>query len=153
MGVAVARCEGAGVGRLKKAQKSPERLPILQGQGVGARMSVRWQVFTSAGGATVPGEELEGGRVVNKVELVGAVADKTGLTKRDAEKAITSLVETIEEALKKGDKVSLVGFGTFEVRNRKPRVGRNPQTGEEIKIPASRVPSFKAGKSLKESVV
>jgi len=90
---------------------------------------------------------------VNKVELVAAVSEKAGITKRDAEKAITALVETIEEALKAGQKVSLVGFGTFEVRDRKPRVGRNPQTGEEIRIPASRVPSFKAGKSLRESVV
>lgn len=90
---------------------------------------------------------------MNKVELVSAVSDKAGITKRDAEKAITALVETIEDALKTGEKVSLVGFGTFEVRDRKPRVGRNPQTGEEIRIPASRVPSFKAGKSLKESVV
>jgi DNA-binding protein HU-beta len=89
---------------------------------------------------------------VNKVELVSAVSDKAGITKRDAEKAITALVETIEDALKTGEKVSLVGFGTFEVRDRKPRVGRNPQTGEEIRIPASRVPSFKAGKSLKESI-
>ena len=90
---------------------------------------------------------------MNKVELVAAVSEKAGITKRDAEKAITALVETIEEALKAGQKVSLVGFGTFEVRDRKPRVGRNPQTGEEIRIPASRVPSFKAGKSLRESVV
>ena len=89
---------------------------------------------------------------VNKLELVNAVADKAELTKRDAERAVNAVVESIEEALKVGDRVSLVGFGTFEVRDRKPRVGRNPQTGEEIRIPAGRVPSFKAGKSLKESI-
>ena len=89
---------------------------------------------------------------VNKLELVNAVADKAELTKRDAERAVNAVVESIEEALKAGDRVSLVGFGTFEVRDRKPRVGRNPQTGQEIRIPAGKVPSFKAGKGLKESV-
>jgi DNA-binding protein HU-beta len=92
------------------------------------------------------------GTEMNKLELVTAVADKAGLTKRDAEKAVSAVVESIEEALKRGDRVSLVGFGTFEVRSRKPRVGRNPQTGQEIRIPAGKVPSFKAGKSLKESI-
>ena len=86
---------------------------------------------------------------MNKLDLVGAVAEKAGITKRDAERAVNALVETIEDALKQGERVSLVGFGTFEVRDRKPRVGRNPQTGEEIRIPAGRVPSFKAGKALK----
>lgn len=89
---------------------------------------------------------------MNKLELVNAVADKAELTKRDAERAVNAVVESIEEALKAGDRVSLVGFGTFEVRDRKPRVGRNPQTGQEIRIPAGKVPSFKAGKGLKESV-
>lgn len=89
---------------------------------------------------------------MNKLELVTAVAEKAGITKRDAERAVNALVESIEGALKRGDKVSLVGFGTFEVRNRKPRVGRNPQTGQEIRIPAGRVPSFKAGKALKELI-
>ncbi len=89
---------------------------------------------------------------MNKVELVTAVSDRANITKSQAEKAISAFVETIEDALKTGDKVSLVGFGTFEVRDRKPRVGRNPQTGEEIRIPASRVPSFKAGKGLRESI-
>ncbi len=89
---------------------------------------------------------------MNKLELVNAVADKAELTKRDAERAVNAVVESIEEALKVGDRVSLVGFGTFEVRDRKPRVGRNPQTGQEIRIPAGKVPSFKAGKGLKESV-
>jgi DNA-binding protein HU-beta len=90
--------------------------------------------------------------MMNKLELVTAVAEKAGITKRDAERAVNALVESIEDALKSGDKVSLVGFGTFEVRNRRPRVGRNPQTGQEIRIPAGRVPSFKAGKALKELI-
>ncbi len=89
---------------------------------------------------------------MNKLELVNAVAEKADLTKRDAEKAVNAVVESIEDALKTGERVSLVGFGTFEVRDRKPRVGRNPQTGQEIRIPAGKVPSFKAGKGLKESV-
>ena len=89
---------------------------------------------------------------MNKLELVTAVADRAGLTKRDAERAVTAAVDIIEETLQRGDRVSLVGFGTFEVRDRKPRVGRNPQTGQEIRIPAGRVPSFKAGKNLKDIV-
>ena len=89
---------------------------------------------------------------MNKLELVTAVADRAGLTKRDAERAVTAAVDIIEETLQRGDRVSLVGFGTFEVRDRKPRVGRNPQTGQEIRIPAGRVPSFKAGKNLKASI-
>jgi DNA-binding protein HU-beta len=96
--------------------------------------------------------EAERRRMMNKLELVTAVAEKAGITKRDAERAVNALVESIEDALKSGDKVSLVGFGTFEVRNRRPRVGRNPQTGQEIRIPAGRVPSFKAGKALKELI-
>ncbi len=101
---------------------------------------------------TGAGKDAERGLAMNKLELVNAVADKADLTKRDAEKAVNAVVESIEEALKVGDRVSLVGFGTFEVRDRKPRVGRNPQTGQEIRIPAGKVPSFKAGKGLKESV-
>jgi len=89
---------------------------------------------------------------MNKLDLVAAVAEKAEITKRDAERAVNALVESIEEALKQGDRVSLVGFGTFEVRSRKPRVGRNPQTGQEIRIPAGKVPSFKAGKGLKDSI-
>jgi DNA-binding protein HU-beta len=89
---------------------------------------------------------------MNKLDLVNAVAERAGLTKRDAERAVTAFVESIEDALRHGERVSLVGFGTFEVKSRKPRVGRNPQTGEEIRIPAGKVPSFKAGKTLKESV-
>lgn len=89
---------------------------------------------------------------MNKMELVAAVAEKSGLTKKDAEKAVNAFVESIEEALGKGDKVSLVGFGTFEVRARAARKGRNPQTGEEIDIAATKIPAFKAGKSLKENI-
>ncbi|MCL8208544.1 MAG: HU family DNA-binding protein [Actinomycetia bacterium] len=89
---------------------------------------------------------------MNKAELVAEVAERAGLTKRDAERAVNALVESIEGALTKGDRVSLVGFGTFEVRSRAPRSGRNPRTGESLQIKASRVPAFKAGKALKESV-
>lgn len=89
---------------------------------------------------------------MNKADLVAAVAEKTGMTKKDSEKVLNAFVEAIQEALAKGDKVSLVGFGTFEVRERAERVGRNPQTGEEIKIAATKVPVFKAGKALKDSV-
>jgi DNA-binding protein HU-beta len=83
---------------------------------------------------------------------VAKVAERSGITKKKAEDAVNAFVETIQEALKAGDKVSLVGFGTFEVRHRSARKGRNPQTGAEIKISASKVPAFKAGKSLKEIV-
>jgi DNA-binding protein HU-beta len=89
---------------------------------------------------------------LNKAELVAKVAEKSGLTKRDSEKAVSAVFETIEDALAKGDKVSLVGFGTFEPRTREARKGRNPQTGEEVMIPAARVPAFKAGKALKDRV-
>jgi len=89
---------------------------------------------------------------LNKAELIGSVAEKAGMPKKDAEKAVNAVFASIEEALAKGDKVQLVGFGTFEVRERAARTGRNPQTGEEIQIAASRVPAFRAGKALKESV-
>jgi len=90
---------------------------------------------------------------LNKTELIGQVAAKTGMTKKDVEKVVSAFFATVEGSLKEGDKVQLVGFGTFEVRERKSRKGRNPQTGEEINIPAARVPAFKAGKALKDSVV
>lgn len=89
---------------------------------------------------------------MNKAELVASVAEKTELTKKDAEKAVAAVLSSIEEALASGDKVQLVGFGTFEIRDRAARKGRNPQTGEEINIAAAKVPVFKAGKSLRESV-
>lgn len=89
---------------------------------------------------------------MTKVELIAAVAAEAGLTKKDAEKAVTSTISAITEALKQGDKVALVGFGTFEVRERPERKGRNPQTKEEITIPASKLPAFKAGKALKDAV-
>jgi len=87
---------------------------------------------------------------VNKAELVSVIAEKTDMTKKDAEKALNAVLSAIEDALKKGDKVQLVGFGTFEVKERAARKGRNPQTGQEIEIPASKVPVFKPGKLLKE---
>ena len=89
---------------------------------------------------------------MTKAELVSAIAEKTELTKRDSEKALAAVVDSITEALKKGDKVALVGFGTFEVRTRAARQGINPQTKKKINIPATKVPAFKAGKALKEVV-
>jgi DNA-binding protein HU-beta len=89
---------------------------------------------------------------MNKAELIAAVAAQTGETKKGAEATINAFVETVMEALSKGDKVQLVGFGSFEVRKRAARKGRNPQTKEEIKIPASKAPVFKAGKALKDLV-
>ncbi len=89
---------------------------------------------------------------MNKSELIAALAAKTGETKKNAETAVDAFVEVITEALAKGDKVQLVGFGSFEVRKRAARKGRNPQTKEEIKIPASKAPVFKAGKALKDVV-
>jgi len=90
---------------------------------------------------------------MNKQDLVSAMASKSGLTKKDCEKALGTLTDVITEALAKGDKIQLVGFGTFEVRKRAERKGRNPQTKEEITIPAKKVPVFKAGKMLKQAVV
>ena len=89
---------------------------------------------------------------MNKSELIAAVAAKTGDTRKVAEASVNAFVDVVTEALKKGDKVQLVGFGSFEVRKRAARKGRNPQTKEEIKIPASKAPVFKAGKALKEKV-
>ncbi|WP_409360003.1 HU family DNA-binding protein [Fructobacillus pseudoficulneus] len=90
--------------------------------------------------------------MANKQELIDSVAMKTGLTKKDADKAVAAVLSSIEDALKKGEKVQLIGFGNFEVRQRAARKGRNPQTKEEIQIPASKVPAFKPGKALKDAV-
>ena len=89
---------------------------------------------------------------MNKSELVAAVAEKAGLSKVDSEKAVKSFVEAVEETLKAGDKVSLVGFGTFEVSNRAARTGHNPSTGKSIQIAASKAPKFKAGKAFKDAL-
>ena len=89
---------------------------------------------------------------MNKTELVAAIAEKTNLTKKDSEAALLVVVESITEALAKGDKVQVIGFGSFEVKNRAARTGRNPKTKEAIEIPASKVPVFKAGKALKDIV-
>ena len=89
---------------------------------------------------------------MTKVELIAAVAANAGLTKKDAEKAVTATIDVITETLQKGEKVSLVGSGTFEVRERKERQGRNPQTREPMTIPASKLPAFSAGKALKDAV-
>ena len=89
---------------------------------------------------------------MNKTELIATVAEKAGISKKDADAAIGATVAAIAEALKAGDKVALVGFGTFEVRERAERMCKNPQTGEAIKIAASKVPAFKAGKALKDAL-
>lgn len=90
--------------------------------------------------------------MANKAELVEKVASKTNLTKKDVTATVEALFQSIEEILSDGDKVQVIGFGTFEVRERAARKGRNPQTGEEIEIPATKVPGFKAGKALKDAV-
>lgn len=97
-------------------------------------------------------ENFFGGFEMNKVELVAAVAAKTGLTKKDAEKAVAAYAEAITEALAKGEKVQLVGFGTFEVRERAAYTGHDPRTMKPVKIAASKLPAFKAGKALKDAV-
>lgn len=89
---------------------------------------------------------------MNKAELIAAVAEKAGLSKKDSEAAVTAALDVITAALKEGDKVQLVGFGSFEVKSRAARTGRNPKTKEAIEIPASKVPVFKAGKALKDIV-
>lgn len=89
---------------------------------------------------------------MNKTDLVNSIAAKSGLNKKNSEAALNAFVASVEDSLKKGDKVVLVGFGTFEVRKRAARKGRNPQTKKEITIPASKAPVFKAGKGLKDQV-
>ena len=89
---------------------------------------------------------------MNKAELIAEVAVKAGLSKKDSEKAVNAALDTISASLQSGEKVQLVGFGVFDVKERGTRMGRNPKTKEEIEIPASRVPQFKAGKALKEAV-
>ena len=89
---------------------------------------------------------------MNKTELVAAMAEQADMTKKDAEKALTAFTDVVAEELKKGEKIQLVGFGTFEVSERAAREGRNPQTGETMKIAAAKAPKFKAGKALKDEV-
>lgn len=89
---------------------------------------------------------------MNKTELIAAVAEKTDLSKKDADAAVSAVLGAMTDALKAGDKIQLVGFGTFEVRNRAAKQGRNPRTGETMTVPASKVPAFKAGKALKDAV-
>jgi DNA-binding protein HU-beta len=89
---------------------------------------------------------------MNRQELIEALATKTGSTKADADRSIAAVIEIISATLKKGDKIALVGFGTFEVRKREARIGRNPATGAELKIKASKAPAFKAGATLKAAV-
>jgi DNA-binding protein HU-beta len=89
---------------------------------------------------------------MNKTELVAAIAEKTELSKKDSEKALKAFIDVVSEELKKGEKIQLVGFGTFEVASRAARTGKNPQTGKVINIPASKAPKFKAGKALKDTV-
>ncbi|QDX93773.1 HU family DNA-binding protein [Brevibacterium sp. JNUCC-42] len=89
---------------------------------------------------------------MNKTELIAKVAETSELTKKDATKAVDAVLDAISDALKDGDKVQLIGFGNFEVRERAARKGRNPQTGEEIEIASSKIPAFKPGKQLKDSI-
>ena len=89
---------------------------------------------------------------MNKAELIAAVAEKTGLSKKDSEKAVNAAVDSIVDTLVAGEKVSIVGFGAFDIKERGVRVGRNPKTREEIEIPATKVPFFKAGKALKDAI-
>ena len=89
---------------------------------------------------------------MNKAELVSAIAEKTGLTKKDSEKALKAFIDVVTDELKKGEKIQLVGFGNFEVSERAAREGRNPQTGETMTIAASKAPKFKAGKALKDAI-
>ena len=89
---------------------------------------------------------------MNKTELVALMAEESGLSKKDAEKALNAFIGGVQNAVKDGDKVSLIGFGTFEARERAAREGKNPQTGEKIKIAACKVPAFKAGKAFKDLV-
>lgn len=89
---------------------------------------------------------------MNKTELVALMAEEAGITKKDAEKALNAFIGGVQNAIKDGDKVSLIGFGTFEARERAAREGKNPQTGEKIKIAACKVPAFKAGKAFKDLV-
>jgi DNA-binding protein HU-beta len=89
---------------------------------------------------------------MNKTELIAKVAELSDLTKKDANKAVDAVFNSISDALKDGDKVQIIGFGNFETRERAARKGRNPQTGAEIDIPASKVPAFKAGKALKDGI-
>ncbi len=89
---------------------------------------------------------------MNKSELTDAIADNAGLTKADAGRALDAMIDSVSKALKKGDTVSLIGFGTFSVKKRAARTGRNPATGETIKIKASKTPSFKAGKAFKDAI-
>ena len=89
---------------------------------------------------------------MNRSELISSIADKSGLTKKDSEKALVAFIESVEEQLQKGEKVQLIGFGTFETRKQAARMGKNPQTGKAVKIKACTKPAFKAGKALKDIV-
>jgi len=88
---------------------------------------------------------------MTKQDIISAMVEETGLTKKNCDKAVTAFIDVVTSSLSKGEKVSLVGFGTFEVRDRKARTGRNPQTKQKITIPASKIPAFKAGKALKDA--
>lgn len=89
---------------------------------------------------------------MNKTELIAAVSEKTGVSKKDCEKTISAMLDQVAESLAQGDKVQIVGFGSFEVKERQARIGRNPKTGEAVEIAASKAPVFKAGKALKDTV-
>ena len=104
------------------------------------------------GNHAVSNKYLKRRKIMTKVELIRQIANRASMSQKDAEKALKAFTEAVTEALKEGDKVALVGFGTFEVSERAGRTGRNPQTGEPVEIPASKSPKFKAGKALKDAV-
>ena len=96
--------------------------------------------------------KYQGDKIMNKTELIATVAGKTGMTKKDTEAAIKAILDIVGDSLKKGEKVQLIGFGSFEIHERAARTGKNPRTGESVTIPASSTPVFKAGKALKDAV-
>ena len=138
----------------KKAKKDAHDIEIIMKNSYNINNSAR----ASAGIARKEANIITGytknigGISLNKAELVSKVAEKTGLSKKDAEKAVVAVFDSIQATLKAGDKVQLVGFGTFETRKRGARTGRNPRSGATIQIPASKVPAFKAGKALKDAI-
>ncbi len=115
-------------------------------------MLIKASAFCRVDYDQIPGGEDRRGIDMNKTELVEAIAKKADISKKDAEAALKAFTDTVGAQLKKGDKIQLVGFGTFEVSKRAARTGKNPQTGEAIKIAASKSPKFKAGKALKDLV-
>ena len=122
------------------------------GEKLTTELQTKWVSFTKRNRAVDPIITFKEDVTVNKAELINAAAEKAALSKKDTEKALAAILDTITETLVAGDKVQLVGFGVFDVKSREARIGRNPRTKEEIQIPASKAPQFKAGKALKDAV-